>query len=151
MCNNTKTAMKKKINCILLVDDNESDNFIHKRILEKSGIANHIEIAMNGQEAIDFLKTKEKFGEQEDRYCQPELIFLDINMPVMDGWGFLEEYHKLEDVQKGKIVFIMLTTSLNPADKNKADTMISDACFQFKPLSLEMIDEILQKHFPKSI
>ncbi|MEI7724425.1 MAG: response regulator [Bacteroidota bacterium] len=143
--------MKKKLNCVLLVDDNESDNFIHKRVLEKSGIASHVEIAMNGQEALDFLITKGNCGQEENSYCQPELIFLDINMPVMDGWEFLEEYHKLEEAQKGKIVFIMLTTSLNPSDKAKAEAMIDGGCFQFKPLTIEMINTIIHKHFPEYI
>jgi CheY-like chemotaxis protein len=141
--------MKKKLNYVLLVDDNESDNFIHKRVLEKSGIARHVEVAMNGQEALDFLNAKGQFGLAEDVYTQPELIFLDINMPVMDGWEFLEEYHKLDEAQKGKIVFIMLTTSLNPSDKVKAEAMIDGGCFQFKPLTIEMIDTIIQKHFPE--
>ena len=122
--------MKNKLNCVLLVDDNESDNFIHKKILEKSGIANYIEIAMNGQEALDFLTTTGICGHQDGVFCQPELIFLDINMPVMDGWEFLEEYQKLEQCQKGKIVFIMLTTSFNPADKVKADTMKDNVYFK---------------------
>jgi CheY-like chemotaxis protein len=139
--------MKKKLNCVLLVDDNDSDNFIHKRVLEKSGIANHIEIAMNGQEALDFLTTKAKSGNAEGSYTQPELIFLDINMPVMDGWEFLEEYAKLKEIQKGKIVFIMLTTSLNPADKLKAEKLLENDCFHFKPLTLEMIDKIMRKRF----
>ena len=141
--------MKKRLNSVLLVDDNESDNFIHKRVLEKSGIANHIEIAMNGQEALEFLMTKSKYVESDDAYTQPELIFLDINMPVMDGWEFLEEYNKLEDAQKGNVVFIMLTTSLNPVDKIKAEKMIDSGCFQFKPLTQEMILDIVQKRFPE--
>ena len=141
--------MKKRLNSVLLVDDNESDNFIHKRVLEKSGIANHIEIAMNGQEALEFLMTKSKYVESDDAYTQPELIFLDINMPVMDGWEFLEEYNKLEDSQKGNVVFIMLTTSLNPVDKIKAEKMIDSGCFQFKPLTQEMILDIIEKRFPE--
>ena len=140
--------MKKKLNCVLLVDDNESDNFIHKRVLEKAAIANHIEIAMNGKEALEFLTTLGKCDQSEYLYCQPELIFLDINMPVMDGWEFLEEYQKLEAVQKGKIVFVMLTTSLNPSDKIRAEGMIESDCFHFKPLTLGIINEIMQNRFP---
>jgi CheY-like chemotaxis protein len=141
--------MKKKLNCVLLVDDNDSDNFIHRRVLEKSGITNHVEIAMNGQEALEFLTTKAKSGHLEGSYTQPELIFLDINMPVMDGWEFLEEYRKLKDIQKGKVVFVMLTTSLNPSDKVKAEKLLEPDCFHFKPLTLEMIDRIMQKSFPE--
>ncbi len=141
--------MKKRLNCVLLVDDNESDNFIHKRVLEKSGITNNIAIALNGKEALDFLTAKIQNGEFEGSYTQPELIFLDINMPIMDGWEFLEEYHKLDISQKGKVVFIMLTTSLNPGDRVKAETLLESGCFHFKPLTLEMIKGIMERRFPE--
>jgi len=141
--------MKKKLNCVLLVDDNESDNFLHKWIIEKAGITDHIGIAENGIEALDFLTSKWRCGQPESSYCQPELILLDINMPVMDGWQFLEEYDKLEDVQKGKVVVIMLTTSLNPADIAKTKKRFGNDSFKYKPLTLEMINEIMQKHFPE--
>jgi CheY-like chemotaxis protein len=141
--------MKKKLKCVLLVDDDESDNFFHKRVLEKSGITDSIEIMINGQEALDFLTTKGRCGQTDSFYCQPELIFLDINMPVMNAWDFLEEYSKLEECQKGKIVIIMLTTSLNPSDKLKAEKILGSSCFQSKPLTVGMINEIMQLHFPE--
>jgi CheY-like chemotaxis protein len=141
--------MKKKLNCVLLVDDNESDNFFHKRAILKSGITDRVEIVINGKEAIDFLKPVQQGENSEKSYAQPELIFLDINMPVMNGWQFLEEYQKLEDVQKGKIIVIMLTTSLNPSDKIKAETMLESECFRYKPLTPEVISEIIQIHFPE--
>ena len=138
----------KKLNCILLVDDNESDNFIHKRILEKAGIAVHIEIAINGREALDFIFSKRIWGQPEGYSSQPELIFLDINMPVMDGWEFLEAYQQRKDVKNGKAVIILLTTSLNPADRSRAEMIIGYDCFQSKPLTLKMISDIMLKHFP---
>ncbi len=141
--------MKIKLNCVLLVDDNDSDNFIHKRVLEKSAVASNIAVAMNGKEALDFLTTKGSCGQTDDSYSQPELIFLDINMPIMDGWEFLEEYHRLDVGQKGKIVFIMLTTSLNPVDKIKAEKLLENGCFHFKPLTLQMINDIIRQHFPE--
>jgi CheY-like chemotaxis protein len=139
--------MKKKLNCILLVDDNDSDNFLHKRVIEKACIANCVEIALNGQEAIDFLTTKVKDIQTASIYSLPELIFLDINMPVMDGWEFLEEYKKREEIHREKAVIIILTTSLNPADRSKAEKMVESDCFQFKPLTLQMLNDILKNHF----
>jgi CheY-like chemotaxis protein len=139
--------MKKKLNCVLLIDDNDSDNFLHKKVLEKSGLVNHIEVAINGREAIDFLSNKGKYANLGNAYSAPELIFLDINMPVMDGWEFLVEYQKLEKFQQGKMVVIMLTTSLNPADKVKAETQIDSGCFQYKPLTNAMLMSIMQKWF----
>ena len=140
--------MRKKLNCVLLVDDNESDNFIHKRVLEKADIASHIETSINGKEALDFLIANGKRGNTEGGFPHPDLIFLDINMPVMDGWEFLEEYYKLQNFQKGKAVFIMLTTSLNPADRARAEMIIGYDSFQYKPLTVKMINDVIQRHFP---
>ena len=141
--------MKKKLNCLLLVDDNESDNFLHRMIIQKADITDHIEIAENGEEAIDFLTSKCRFGKTENSYFQPELILLDINMPVMDGWQFLEEYNQLEEDQKGKSVIIILTTSFKPDDRARAQRMFGNEGFIHKPLTLEIINEIMQKHFPE--
>jgi len=140
--------MSNKLNCVLLVDDNDSDNFLHKRVLLKAGIADHIEIAMNGKEAFEFLIKNQNGREPENAVSYPELVLLDINMPVMDGWELLEEYQKAGEIKNQKTVFIILTTSLNPTDKSRAERMLGSACFHFKPLTLEMINEIMQKHFP---
>jgi len=140
--------MKQKLNCVLLVDDDESDNFFHKRILEKSGISDHIETVLNGKEALDFHTAKWKWGQTESSYCRPELIFLDIEMTVMNGWEFLEEYNKLEGVQKAKIIVIMLTSSLNPNDILRVEKMFGRGCYQYKPLTLEVINKIMRLHFP---
>jgi CheY-like chemotaxis protein len=141
--------MKKKLNCVLLVDDNESDNFFHNQVIKQAGITDFIEIALNGQEAIDFLTGKWEMGQKDRSFSPPALIFLDINMPVMDGWEFLEEYQKLDEFQKGQVVIIMLTASLNSADKARTEKILGSDCFIFKPLTVKMINEIIQKHFPE--
>jgi len=141
--------MKKKLNCVLLVDDNDSDNFIHKEVIEKAGITDFIGIALNGHDAIEFLKTQWKMRQQESSFPRPALIFLDINMPLMNGWEFLEEYRKLDEDYKGKVILIMLTTSLNHADITRIEKILGSGCFHYKPLTLEMVNEIMQKHFPE--
>jgi CheY-like chemotaxis protein len=72
-------------------------------------------------------------------------------MPVMDGWEFLEEYHQLEEHKKGNIIIIMLTTSLNPDDKSRAENISDVSGYKNKPLKLEMIKDIMRKHFPDYI
>ena len=78
--------MKQKLNSILLIDDDIATNFIHTRLIKKTLVVDTIITKLNGEEAMEYLTTK-KDGE----YPQPELIFLDINMPVMNGWEFIEE------------------------------------------------------------
>jgi len=95
---------------------------------------------MNGEEALDFIKNN-----TED--IHPELILLDINMPVMDGFEFLQEYNKVDFNGKLKPHIIMLTTSTNPTDVDKVKK--SDITgYINKPLTESKIMEIIQTHFP---
>lgn len=135
--------IKEKLNCILLVDDDEDCNFFHTRLIKKMNIAENVAIALDGKEALDFLTSEEK-----GVYPRPAIIFLDINMPVMDGWDFLEAYSSLNDDQKAQIILIMLTTSLNPDDKQKAlnNRYVKD--FKNKYLTKEDLNQVLEEHFP---
>jgi CheY-like chemotaxis protein len=132
--------MKKKLNCILLVDDDDEDNFFHKIVIERMDVTDCIEVAENGIEALKFLK--------KENQAIPELIFLDINMPKMNGWEFLEEYKKLSPDQKARITIMMLTTSANPDDIKRAESIEEVDGYKTKPLSEEMLTDILCKHFP---
>ncbi|GGA67923.1 response regulator [Flavobacterium palustre] len=140
--------MKKKLNCVLLVDDDKGTNFINEMIIKKSGIAERIQTVLNGKEALDFITNKGKYEAAGDVFPQPMLTLLDINMPVMDGWEFLEAYHALEEHQKGKIIIVMLTTSLNPDDKTRAEGISEVSDFKNKPLSREAFADIIKTHFP---
>lgn len=139
--------MNKKINCVLLVDDDSGTNFINKMILEKSSFTKRIEIVLNGKEAIDFIKNNPNNGNIKGQKIEQLLIFLDINMPVMDGWSFLEAFRDLTDEQKQNITIIMLSASLNPADKLKADNYSEISGFYSKPLSFGTVKDILNIHF----
>ncbi len=135
-------AFKKKLNRILLIDDSEADNFFHARVIRKYGCAEEIIIREGGQEALDYLRLA-----VDGVFPQPDLIFLDINMPGMTGWEFLEEYKKLEAGQKAKIVIVMLTTSLNPNDAEAAEKTGTLNKFMNKPLTEKMLEEVIREHF----
>lgn len=134
----------KKLNCILLVDDDLAGNAFHIITLKNAGICNHIRTATSGRKALDYII-------KSDEHCEvfppPDLIFLDINMPAMNGFEFLEEYKKMVHRKKQHPVIIMLTTSSNPEDKERA--MESKEVFEFqnKPLTVPAIHEILEKYF----
>lgn len=131
--------MKKKLNCILLVDDDKACNFFHQRLLKAVDCTEAIEVATDGRMALDFLKSKKN---------RPDIIFLDINMPKMDGWEFLAEYELLPDEDKAKTVIAMVTSSLNPDDKAKSETFNSVKGFNSKYLDEETLMKFLQRDFP---
>ena len=136
----------KKINCILLIDDNDSDNTYHRIVIKKADVCNQIRVALDGVQALEYIINSAKPGQEKD-YPKADLIFLDINMPRMDGFEFLEKYHLLDLTMKSSIVITMLTTSLNPDDEKRALAVNEVDEFRNKPLSVEMLYEIIEKHF----
>ncbi len=127
------------LNCVLLVDDNEVDNYIHTRNIRKTGAAKYIKVVENGQEALNYLQ-------HSSNENHPNLIFLDINMPVMDGIEFLKQYKCLKST-KEDIIIIMLTTSLITNDVNKIKELNLVSDFIVKPLSIDAFKNIIGKHF----
>jgi len=140
--------MENKINCILLVDDDMATNFINKKIIQKTNIVEHVHVALNGKEAIDYICGKGKFESSDNKYPSPEMLLLDINMPVMDGWEFIEAYQKLDDAYKKNIKIIMLSSSFNPADKAKADSIKEISEFRQKPMDKVALLEIIATFHP---
>lgn len=140
--------MKKKLNCVLLIDDDEPTNFLSSMQIESADCAEHLQIVNSGQEALDYLTKSGNFTATcNDFLCAPDLILLDINMPAMNGWEFLEKYEKLEKENKGNVVMVMLTTSLNPDDEVKASGISCISGYETKPLTAKKLDGILKKCF----
>ena len=124
----------KTLERIMLVDDDTYTNLYNKIILEKASVAKEVTEFQNGKEALQYL---EQGGNHVD------LILLDINMPIMNGWQFLEEYEKLSDTKKATIMVIMLTSSVNYDDKKKAEKLDFIKKFINKPLDDDKIKEIM--------
>ena len=139
--------MNKKLNCVLLVDDDEATNFLTKMVITKSGITEHIETVLNGKEAIEYITSTGIYANKEHFYPKPKIIFLDINMPVMDGWEFIVAFKNLAAEVKDKMIIVMLTTSFNPDDKLKADGIPEITTLRNKPLSYSAIQEIVETYF----
>jgi len=129
--------------CIMLVDDNPDDNFFHERVLKHHNPDNLVITKNTGMKALDYLTLKGD-GAHEGPY--PDLIFLDINMPGMNGWDFLEEYDRLDKELQQRAIIIMLTTSENPDDVARAKGwgVVSD--YKSKPLTAEIMDQIIVKY-----
>jgi CheY-like chemotaxis protein len=137
----------KKLNSVLLVDDDMATNFVSKMLIKKAGITDHIETVLNGKQAIEYLTNTGKYEKDDGVFPQPMLILLDINMPVMDGWEFAEAFNKLETNQKGEIIIVMLTSSLNPDDKERAKTLPAISGFQNKILTMDALMSIMEQYF----
>jgi len=134
--------MDKRLHCILLVDDDPDDNYIHQLVIADWGNCDIIRVAENGSEALAYLSNT-----SSPDYVRPEVILLDINMPGMNGFEFLEEYHKLADNLKSNVVVMMLTTSLNPSDESRAEQFNEVTGYRNKPLTKAMLDDVLIGHF----
>lgn len=134
--------MKQKLKLILLVDDFEGANFLHEKVIREVGCAEKVHVETNGENALSFLRT-----EQKDGYPHPEIIFLDLNMPGMNGWEFLEEYKNLTREQRWGTLIVILTTSRNPDDEARARTKHPKTVFMKKPLLRKSLEEILREYF----
>lgn len=138
--------MKEKLKCIILIDDNGATNFIHKFVINKTNCTEKCIDFQSALDALAYLKTPENRN-----FEKPDLIFLDINMPDMDGWEFLEAYNQLENEQKAFAVVVMLTTSLNPEDREKAKEFNIVSGFLNKPLTEEMVLDQIKLNFPEKM
>jgi CheY-like chemotaxis protein len=134
-----------KLTSVLLVDDDVTTNYLNKILLNRLGVAEHLLVAENGREA---LATLAQVCTAASTNC-PALILLDVNMPVMNGIEFLEAYQQLPLAQQQAIVIVLLTTSVNPRDLARVQTLPIAGTLT-KPLTENKVTELLQQYFPTS-
>ena len=130
-------TVQKSIDLVMLVDDNDTDNFISKRIIEITKFANRVEVKNSGQGALEYLRSNENNPDNV-----PNIIFLDINMPVVDGFIFLYEFDKFNERVKNKCKIIILSSSDNKRDIDKIVNDNHVIRFITKPLTEIALDEI---------
>lgn len=123
---------------VLIIDDDPVSNFVTKLILKESGIAEVTGECFNGQEGMNFIK--KHIDAQSDQNI--DLIFLDLNMPIMDGWQFLEEYIHLKDFELAPIY--ILSSSNYDDDVNKAKKYPIVKNYLVKPLRKAQIHQLLE-------
>jgi CheY-like chemotaxis protein len=121
----------------MLIDDNEIDNIINEKILESNNFADTIMVFQKSEEALAYLKEHQRQPE-----LLPEIIFLDINMPVMDGFQFLKEFDSYGDVVKKTCNIIMLSSSISPRDVERASDDDNIKLYLNKPLSSKYLKNI---------
>jgi len=130
-----------KINRLLLVDDDSISNFVSQSAVEKLGFAENIIVRNNGREALAFLEK-----ECNSFHHFPDLIFLDLKMPVMDGFEFLKQFEKLCQNLMKEIVVVILTSSRAADDVVKLRGL-GNYYMMNKPLTSEKLIDIYHKYF----
>ena len=128
-----------KINCLLLVDDDNINNYLSARLFKKMEVTNTIKVVANGMEALNYVT---QYCSMDKDVCCPDLILLDINMPMMNGLEFLEAYNKINDELVHKSRIVVLTTSSHENDMRKIKEL-GGADHMNKPLTEEKIQQLL--------
>ncbi len=139
----------KKLSGVLLIDDDDTTNFLNQRLLDRMQVTDNIRTFVNGKQAFDYLYnvSNNNYEHTSREYFQPELIFLDINMPVMDGFEMLDLYERLNARFRKRIVMTVLTTSTHPQDTDNAKRYAAE--YITKPLTVEKVSTLLNKYFSK--
>ncbi len=131
------------LNSVLLIDDDAISNFLNTRLLKEMHVATDIKVTLNGEEALRFL-----LQESTESRPLPELILLDINMPVMNGFEFLQAFREMAETNNiSPPVIIILTTSTNARDFEQLKQYEEVEVNLSKPLTEENLQYIIEKHF----
>jgi CheY-like chemotaxis protein len=120
-----------------IVDDDEIYQFTLTRIISRYRLANKTLSFLDGEKAIEYLTDNILI---EDNI--PDVIFLDNNMPIMDGWQFIEEYAKMESKIKKKVLIFMVSSSVDPNDIERANKTNQISDYFIKPVSIEDINGV---------
>ncbi len=132
-----------KLSSVLLVDDDTTNNFLNELLLKRLEVTDHLLVAENGAQALDLLTERITTATE-----LPALIFLDVNMPVMNGIQFLEAYQQLPPAQQRASIIVMLTTTMDGRDLARIQEL-PIAGLVSKPLTEEKVNTILQLHFSR--
>ncbi|WP_426092521.1 response regulator [Flavobacterium sp. DSR3-2] len=130
---------------ILCVDDDPITLMLCKKVITKSSFSNEIITSQNGEEALSYFNTIKNTNNKNKPIPHPQLIFLDLNMPVMGGWEFLDHFNSQEFSEFSTIKVVVLSSTIDPEDleKSKQYPMVID--FLSKPISQSMLEYLKNK------
>ena len=138
--------MQQPLHNVCLIDDDKIYQFTARKILESTGLAKKILSFYNGSEAIGFLKQSFTTDQNE----LPDVIFLDINMPVMNCWQFLEEYHKINDRFQKTITIFVVSSSVDDCDIKRSKEFSEVTDYIVKPINRLKYQQLIEGLKPAS-
>ena len=134
--------MSKKIGLACIIDDDTMYVNLVKRIVEAKNLCKNLMVFPNGKEALTYF---EAILTSLDKNTIPDIIFLDLNMPVMDGWEFLENFTKIKNKFEKTITLYIVSSSINPVDIERAKSINTVKDYLIKPVTLKELEAIFLK------
>lgn len=135
--------MGQKVELACIIDDDKIYVNLVKKIIEIKKLSENLLIYKNGKEALDYFKEIMENTTDEDKL--PDIIFLDLNMPVMDGWEFLNEFIKIKNRLNKKITLYVVSSSIDPRDLERAKSFNLVTDYLIKPIELKKFEKIFEK------
>ena len=135
--------MGQKVELACIIDDDKIYVNLVKKIIEIKKLSKNLLIFKNGKEALDHFKLILENASEE---VLPDIIFLDINMPVMDGWEFLNEFIKIKNIFDKKITLYVVSSSIDPRDLERARSFNLVTDYLIKPIELKKFEKIFQRN-----
>ena len=127
-----------KVNTVCIVDDDQIYQVTSKKMIERINATNNILIFSNGEEAFHFLLQR-----VSDADALPDIIFLDVNMPYMDAWQFLEAFETIKSRLPKKITIYVISSSVSETDIQRAKKIPTVKDYYIKPISIDQYSEML--------
>ncbi|WP_192349016.1 two-component system response regulator [Algoriphagus sp. Y33] len=133
--------MEFNLSEILIIDDDEVVKIVEKRLLRRMEFTKPILCFDNGEQALSFIRKRLVRSD----LAKPSLILLDVDMPIMDCWGFLDEFEKLDSKTRSSYKIIIRTSSIDPIDKERALALDYIGEFMYKPLSPDLLFKVFKR------
>ncbi|MDN5203244.1 response regulator [Fulvivirgaceae bacterium BMA10] len=132
----------RKANAVMVIDDDKVNNFIFKKVITSSQIAEDIIMHYGVTDALNDINEML----ENHPHDLPDLIFLDINMPILSGWDFLEAYKELVPKFSKKVNLFMFSSSVSSNDIERAKSYDEVEDYISKPLTLDILEDIQRKY-----
>jgi CheY-like chemotaxis protein len=126
---------------VLILDDSDLDNFINEKMIESHHFSERVYVHTSAKSALEFLSNLERMGEGYEK-VYPGVLFIDINMPMIDGFQFIEQLKTTGGKAGNNSKLVILTSSVNKEDREKAKAISKDIVFLNKPLTKQMLDSL---------